>query len=217
MIKPYYADDFVTIYQGDCRAILPELGKVDIVATDPPYGMGYESNWTTDHQKKGAIEGDDFYDCEMIAVMKSMARSALYAFGRWDNLTEGMPKPKSVIVWDKGGHSMGDLKHEYGRRWEMCCFWPGPNHSWGSTRPVDVISTKRVSPDALIHPTEKPVGLMTKILSHSSGSTVLDPYCGSGSTLRAAKDLGLSSIGIEIEERFCEIAAKRASQECFNF
>ena len=215
--KPYYQDNFVTLYHGDSRELLPAFLKFDIVATDPPYGMQYQSRYRRKEDRKKAIAGDSFYDFEMLAVLKSLARSALYVFGRWDNLLKGFPSPKSVLVWDKGNHSMGDLEHEYGRRWEMCAFWPGEKHAWRGNRPVDVLSIARVNGNALEHPTEKPVALMGQLLSHSDGKTVLDPYAGGGSTLVAAKQLGLKATGVEIEEEYCELMLRRLQQEYFPF
>ena len=108
---------------------------------------------------------------------------------------------------------MGDLNHEYGRRWEACAFYPGPSHRWASGRPADVIRVPRVPPAAMLfHPTEKPVDVMQWLIGHHHGH-VLDPFMGSGPTLVAAKNLGRKAVGIEIEERWCEIAANRLRQE----
>lgn len=126
------------------------------------------------------------------------------------------PLPKSFIAWDKGNHSMGDLEHEFGRRWEGCAFYPGPYHKF-KKRPADLIIANRVNPISLKHPNEKPIHALTPLIDCHVGETVLDPFMGSGTTLRAAKDLGRKAIGIEIEEKYCEIASKRLSQEVFDF
>lgn len=213
--KPYYHDERagITIYCGDNRDILPHLQKVDLVLTDPPYGIDYQSSWRIDWQRKEKIEGDKSFPMWIFEELRP--RIALLVWCRWDQLFE-IPKPKSFIAWDKGNHSMGDLKHEFGRRWEGCAFYPGPEHEF-KRRPADLIIASRVNPISLLHPNEKPVNALTPLIDCHVGDSILDPFCGSGTTLVAAKDLGRKAIGIEIEERYCEIAARRLQQEVFNF
>jgi site-specific DNA-methyltransferase (adenine-specific) len=207
-MNPYYDHAGMTIYHGDCREVLPDLEPVDLVLTDPPYGMNYVSAWRKQHLRLGGIAGDDNFPMWLFDIEYNVA---MFVFCRWDNLFE-IPKPKSFIVWDKGSHSMGDLNHEYGRQWEGCAFYPGPNHRF-IKRPVDVIRVARINPSLLMHPTEKPVRVITPLIECHDATTVLDPFMGSGTTLRAAKDLGRKAIGIEIEEKYCEIAARRLAQE----
>lgn len=213
--KPYYHDERggITIYNGDCRAILTQLDQADMVLTDPPYGIDYQSAWRTDWQRKEKIHGDKEFPMWIFEVLKPVV--AFFVFCRWDQMRD-LPKPKSFIAWDKGNHSMGDLSHEFGRRWEGIAFYPGPNHEF-KRRPPDMLFHKRVGPESLIHPNKKPVSLLVELIDCHLGGTILDPFMGSGTTLRAAKDLGRKAIGIEIEERYCEIAAKRLGQEVFNF
>ena len=206
-MKPYYQDSAVTIYHGDCREILPTLPKVDLVLTDPPYGMNFVSNFR--NVKHKPIAGDGQLDVVLIDECIKKAMRAAYVFCRWDNLKD-MPRPKSVLAWVKNNWSMGDLKHEHGRQWEACCFYANEGHEF-ITRIPDVIHADRTGNHQ--HPTEKPVSLMGRLIAANVGQTVLDPFMGSGTTLRAAKDLGRKAIGIEIEEKYCEIAAKRMAQE----
>jgi len=121
-----------------------------------------------------------------------------------------MPLPKSVLVWVKNNWSMGDLLHEHGRQWEAICFYPKENHKFIKRIP-DVINATRTG--NFDHPTEKPSGLLRILIEANEGEVILDPYMGSGTTLRAAKDLGRKAIGIEIEEKYCEIAVQRLRQE----
>lgn len=213
-MKPYYEDSFCKIFNCDCREILSNLEPVDLVLTDPPYGINYQSSWKTDKTKwKQKIYGDTQFPLWIFDLFKP--RNSMYIFCRWDNLFE-LPPPKSFIVWDKCVHSMGDLNGEWGRQWEGCAFYPKEGHKF-KYRPRDIIRSPRVSPESLLHPNEKPVTLLYSLINPNEGDIILDPFMGSGSTLRAAKDLGRKSIGIEIEERYCEISAKRLIQEVFKF
>jgi len=207
--KPYYERDGIVIYHGDCRDILPTLGPVDLVLTDPPYGIDYQSARRIERQRKAKIQGDDEFPVWIFDELRPAL--AMLVWCRWDILPQ-LPLPKSLIVWDKGNHSMGDLQHEYGRQWEGCAFYPGPLHAFVS-RPVDIIRWPRIPPDQMVHPNEKPVEVMRQLLVAYPNGLVLDPFMGSGTTLRAAKDLGRRCIGIEIEEKYCEIAVKRLAQE----
>lgn len=213
-MKPYYEHQGITIYHGDCRDVLPAIQSVELIVTDPPYGIDYQSCWKTDKSRRmGKIVGDDDFPLWLFDIAKP--KNSLYVWCRWDTLPI-LPKPKSFIVWDKGVHSMGDLDGEWGRQWEACAFYPFEGHKF-KFRPHDVIRSMRVTPNYLMHPNEKPVTAIIGIIDPNEGETVLDPFMGSGTTLRAAKDLGRKAIGIEIEEKYCEIAAKRLSQEVFNF
>ena len=109
---------------------------------------------------------------------------------------------------------MGDLKHEHGRQWEALCFYPKELHEFKKRIPDVIFADKTGN---FLHPTEKPVSLISQIIQANVGDTILDPFLGSGSTLRAAKDLLRKGIGIEIEEKYAEIAAKRMEQEVFDF
>jgi site-specific DNA-methyltransferase (adenine-specific) len=210
-VKPYYEKNGIVIFHGDCREVLPTLPCVDIVLTDPPYGMSFRSNFR--HEKHDAIHGDDALPVDVIRSLIQKAGRAAYFFCRWDNLAL-MPPPRSVLAWVKNNWSMGDLFHEHGRQWEACCFYDRPGHEFIKRIP-DVIIEPRTGND--LHPTQKPVPLMGAIIGANVGDTVLDPFMGSGSTLVAAKDRGRRAIGIEIDERYCEIAATRLAQDVLDF
>ena len=109
------------LYRGDCLEVLKILPSVDITLTDPPYGMNFQSNYRTVKHKK--IKGDHRLPLETIYLSLTLATSAGYVFCRWDNIAQ-MPPPASVLAWVKNNWSMGDLKHEHGRQWEACCFYP---------------------------------------------------------------------------------------------
>lgn len=205
--EPYYQDDYVTIYNADCREILPELDKVDLTLTDPPYGMSFQSNHRKEKHLK--IAGDAYLPLDLINVSISKANNAAYIFCRWDNLYD-LPKPRSVIAWVKNNWSMGDLKHEHGRQWEACCFYCMDGHKFIKRIP-DVIKRPRTGNN--LHPTEKPVDLITEIIACNIGGTILDPFAGSCTTAVAAKQLGRKCICIELEEKYCTIGVKRLQQE----
>jgi site-specific DNA-methyltransferase (adenine-specific) len=205
-MTPYYEKNGIAIYHGDCESALGDIDCVDLIVADPPYGMQFQSNHRVTKHKK--IAGDDQLPIGVINQLIAKAESAAYVFCRWDNLRE-MPKPKSVLAWVKNNWSMGDLNHEHGRQWEACCFYPSQGHEFVKRIP-DVIHATRTGNK--LHPTQKPVSLIEKIIAANRGEVVLDPYMGSGTTLVAARNCGRKAIGIEMEEEYCEIAANRLSQ-----
>ena len=178
----------------------------DILITDPPYGINYQSSWRKNSHIP--IYGDDEYPVSYLTDCIKKANRASYIFGNYGTL-HLMPKPKSVICWVKEQHGMGDLKHSHAQRHEIIKFYAGLHHKF-IKRPTDVAFFDRTNNN--LHPTQKPVSLIEWIISHNTGHIIFDPYSGSGSTLVAAKKMGRKAIGIEIEEKYCEIAAKRLEQ-----
>lgn len=209
MVTPFYQDDLVTIYNGDCRDIIDSLAPFEIVLTDPPYGMEYHSWYYKYGNPHSKLVGDAAYPVDVVSKLLQ-ARRCLYLFCRWDNIPD-LPRAKSCIVWAKNNWSAGDLEHSYGRMWEACLFYPGLEHQF-TKRPADVIYCDRVSPAKLSHPTEKPTNLLAQLISVNVGGSVFDPFMGCGSTLVAAKRLGRKAIGIESDRGYCEIAVDRLSQ-----
>lgn len=194
-----------TLYLGDCREILPTLGKVDAVVTDPPFGMSFQSNHRL--QKHTKIIDDDSDDLLVWACGIDVNHSR-YVFCRWDNL-QAIPKPKSLVTWVKNNWSMGDLEHEHGRQTEVCAFYKGVDHFFPNGRPSDVIHAARTGNE--FHPTEKPVHLMQAICGWTQG-VILDPFMGSGTTGVACVNLGRKFIGIEREPKYFDIACKRIAE-----
>jgi len=136
-------------------------------------------------------------------------------FARWTLLLDEVIGFKHAVVWDKGGLGMGI---HFRRNYEFVLVAQNgaPAHAWngGNTTP-NVWRIPKIIPQAHQHPTEKPVELMARCIAlfTNEGDLVVDPFMGTGATLRAAKDLGRRAIGIEIEEKYCEIACRRLSQE----
>ena len=225
--RVYYEDEFATLWCGDCRDVLPTIGResVDLLATDPPYGVGYRSNFSDNHS---AIAGDDgSIDIDAaVALAASKLRDGrhLYVFGVDGERLATLPSiaPTVSLVWDKGGPGMGDLSVLYGPSTEPIAF--------GVYRPSEADRnagrgrlTARLRRGSVLrcpidrgmaareHPTQKPVALMRTIIESSSlvGDLVLDPFAGAGATLVAAVVSGRRVIGIELEEKYCERAARR--------
>ena len=191
-----------TLYLGDCRDILPTLGKVDAVVTDPPYGMSFRSN----HRKiKHDVIANDLEEWPLTLATSLEAQHSKYIFCRWDDLRR-VDRPKSLVTWVKNNWSMGDLDHEHARQTEVALFYPGEGHYFPNGRPADVIEAPRTGNN--FHPTEKPVSLMMAILKWTDG-LALDPFMGSGTTGVACAKLGRHFIGIEIDEEYFNIACDR--------
>lgn len=226
-MTPYYADEAVTIYHGDARTLLPTLSRdsIDLIVTDPPYGIRYESNRGHDH---GVITGDD--GALDVAATLSIACKALrrgrhaYIFGEI-NLSTTPLAAQVELIWDKGIVGMGDLTMPWSTSHEPITFAvyepSAANRAKGygrlsaRIRKGSVIRSMRTNGAATTrHPTEKPVDILRQLIESSScmGEMVLDPFMGVGSTLVAAVLEGRKAIGIEIEERYCEIAAARLAQ-----
>ncbi len=241
MTKPYYQDEWVTIYHGDCREILPELPKVDLVLTDPPYSSGTRqaTNRTAGNipkrgerwnPKRAGIIWDTsfssfglsvFMNWFYRAIKNNMKEGAhIYTFIDWRQyplLTMSIEGAglfiNNLLVWDKGVYALGG---NYRSQHELIIY-----ASNGIAKPLNrhdlgnVLYGKRVSSGE--HPTEKPTSLIKQVIDIATAvnDIILDPSVGGGSTLVACKDLNRHCIGIEIEEKYCEIAAKRCSQGVF--
>lgn len=208
-MKPYYQDDYCTIYHGDCREILPTLEPVDLVLTDPPYGIGLDYGSFIDTPANVAA-----LVSEVIPLCISMSvRTALTCATRQIAF---YPPPTWILAWiNKAG--------AYSNPWGFTCWQPilvygkDPFLQRGLGGRHDIIDWSEPA-EKNGHPCPKPLRFWKKlILRCSFDGVILDPLMGSGTTLRAAKDLGRKAIGIELDEKYCEIAAKRLSQEVFNF
>ena len=190
---------------GDCLEVMPGLGKVDAVVTDPPYGINFCSNHRTDKHKP--IANDAGVELLQWACELKFLHSA-YIWMRWDNLKD-VSAPRSLITWVKNNHSMGDLEHEHGRKTEVCAFYRGADHFFPSGRPTDVVMGSRTGNN--YHPTEKPVDLMPNVIEWTSGC-VVDPFMGSGTTLVACAKIGRKGIGIELDPDYFQIACDRVQK-----
>ena len=215
-MEPYYEHNGITIYHGDCREILPGI-EADVVVTDPPYGIGYKSG-KTGHCGGTALPGivGDEDTSLRDAVLCAWAPRPALVFGTWKR-----PRPKGtrhVLVWEKGDHlGMGDLSIPWRPNIEEIYILGSGFEGHRGTSVLRVRGAVTWSSRGRVHPHEKPHELLSILIGKCPPGTILDPFMGSGTTLRAAKDLGRKAIGIEIEERYCEIAAKRLAQEVLDF
>lgn len=215
-MEPYYSDDLVRLYHGDCREVLPALdleGELAMVV-DPPYGVAYESNHPRLPGNARSIANDKDTAVRDDLLAWWAARGPALVFGSWKR-----PRPETtrgVLVWDKGGAlGSGDLSLPWKFDHEEVYVIGGPfagRRDCGS-----VLRHPPVQAVGRAHPNEKPVGLMSMLLAKLPHVPVVDPCCGVGPVLEAAKARGRQVIGVELDERYCETAARRLSQGALDF
>lgn len=204
-MRPYYQKDGITLYCGDCLDILPHL-KADVVVTDPPYNARKNYGKKTD-ERQGWAEWCEWFDIRLEACLVSapdvlcfMSQTAWKNYARFG---------KHVILWTMVWHkplALSVCAYPFLPHWEPIVFWGKSRKRHGAYWGGDVVSinvTKNRD-----HPTEKPLALMHNLVSRFQG-VVLDPFAGSGTTLEAARSLRREAIGIEIEEKWCELIVSR--------
>jgi site-specific DNA-methyltransferase (adenine-specific) len=214
-MKPYYDDGTCTIYHDDCRDVLPLIdpASVALLLADPPYGIGLDTRYQSRGRWNGGpkwnrsidhapVHGDDapFDPAPLLRFRRLVLWGANHYASR-------LPDSGSWLVWDRqsGGSDTTDAELAWTNLGGTVRTY---RHLWNGVCRASEIGSH-------LHPTQKPVALMAWIVARwtAPGDLIVDPYMGSGPVLRAAKDLGRRAIGIEIEERYCEIAARRLGQE----
>ena len=206
-MDPYYSDDAVTIYHGDCRDILLTL-TFDVVVTDPPYGIGYQQKIETGRDW-GTISGDGS-DALARWVIEAVHPTPMLVFGA-NHFPSALPEPGRWVCWDKRVVEAADRM--LGSPFELA-WMNGPDKAGFMYRIQHGGGVNADGHGRRVHPTQKPVTLMNRIIEdHFPTGVIADPFMGAGSTLRAAKDLGRRAVGIEIEERYCAAAVARLAQE----
>lgn len=224
-MTPYYDDGQVQLFHGDCRDILPRLDVlVDLLLTDPPYGVGYSTGY---RQRVARSSTRLTYDLATSPLLNDTAAAvapllndtaAIYWFSAPERLDTVMPIVRSlgeivnVLAWDKGNCTAGDLDTTYGQQWEALLYARRCRVPLIGGRDRDVLRFSRGSAQDYLHPTQKPIPLLRYLIGRHPSGLILDPFAGSGTTLRAAKDMGRRAIGIEINEKFCAITADRLAQ-----
>jgi site-specific DNA-methyltransferase (adenine-specific) len=250
---PYYTDERVTLYLGDCEKILPTISGVDLVVTSPPYNLGVTTGGGFGHYKHGQKRGgqgkwggtdldginyadhtDDMPYPEYQAWQRRILtacwqtlsdRGAIYynhkprvqASNLWLPLDLNPDLPlRQIVIWTRNG-GMNFAPTHYVPTHEWICVFAKPAwrlKSKGASGVGDVWHIPAESGNP--HPAPFPVGIPARAIETTAPSLVLDPFSGSGTTLRAAKDAGVRAIGIEKSERYCEQAAKRLAQDCLD-
>lgn len=211
-MKPTIETDRYALYHADCRDVLPTLAKFGAVITDPPFGIDYSTGHGSSEWGDGAIEGDE--DTGVRDAMLSMIGEApALVFGSWRR-----PHPKgtrATLVWDTlGALGMGDLRLPWKPAHQEIYVLGDPDGFCGA-RGSDVIQhppVQSMASNGRVHPFEKPVGLLQILIRSVSSSLILDPFMGSGTTGVAAMKMGRKFIGIEIDEKYFKIAARRIEE-----
>jgi site-specific DNA-methyltransferase (adenine-specific) len=211
-LKPYYEDEFTTIYHGDCLEITEWL-EADVMITDPPYGTqfskdnpkgGYGRRQNAGLGPEGFVIANDDSTAIRDKVLGLWGERPRAVFG-----SPRLPDPPGAwadrLVWDKKrpGMNGGPWRYQHETIFVSAGFIRVSN---------DSVSILRFYPSQQSHIHEKPVDLMRSLIAKAPPGVIADPFMGSGSTLVAAKALGRRAIGIEIEEKYCEIAAERLQQ-----
>ena len=216
MTEPYYSDDLVTLYHGDCREVTEWLAA-DVLVTDPPYGIGWrrgENKARSSRPAKGIANDGDTAARDAALAMWGDRPALVFA-------APLLPPPdgaRHALVWRKPEDAgVVGSSLPWRRDVEMVYAlgtWP---------RSTGTASSVLTGPRGLraysdgSHPHMKPTGLMSNLLAACPPGIAADPFAGSGATLVAAKHLGRRAIGVELEERYCEIAAKRLAQGVLDF
>lgn len=203
--EPYHSDSAVTIYHGDCRQLVPLMGRFDLLLTDPPYGIGEHGGKARTRGKSTANHQCMGWDNErperwVFDLLLSKSDRQMIFGGNY--FADTLPASRCWLYWRKlmgGDFADGELV-------------------WTSLDAVVREFTKPNKGGSNEHPTQKPVEVIQWCIQLAGDvETILDPFAGSGTTGVAAKNLGKKAVLIEREEAYCEIAARRLSQEVFNF
>lgn len=208
-----------TIIHADSLTVLRQMEpeSVDAVITDPPYGINYVSQ--TGAKVKNDTAPFIWFLYDAFRVLKP--GGSIICFTRWDvqqTFIDAMKiagfKVKSEVIWDKVLHGMGDTAAAFAPSHENIIFAIKGKYSFPGHRPRDLVTYQKLASSQMIHPTEKPVGLLTNLISSVTkpGDLIVDPFAGSGSTCVAAKKTGRRFIGIELDDEHFEKASRRIEE-----
>jgi len=218
-MKPYFQTDLVTLYHGDCLEVTEWL-KADVLVTDPPYGVAWKGydNFYTDARRTWVqgIASDNSIEVRDKAIESWGSKPAII-FGSWKQ-----PRPvgtRQRLIWHKKGQAPGLAKGDFlSQDEEIYILGKGFLQTSPPMRTVIATSENRAVESGKIgHPTPKPIGLMETLIGRCPDGVIADPFAGSGATLIAARNLGREVVGVEMEEKYCELIANRLSQHAFDF
>ena len=213
----------IKLMKGDCLELIQQIPEksIDLILTDPPYGIDYQSNRIKDKTKrKGKILNDKEPFISFITQLKRIIKDtgSIMIFTRWDvqqitidELKNNNFSVKNVLIWDKMIHGMGDLKRSFGNRYESIIFCAEKDFRFPEKRPQDIIQERKVMPKDLQHPNEKPIKLLETLIKYTTKEedTILDLFMGSGTTGIAAKNTNRNFIGFELDEKYYNLALSR--------
>lgn len=220
MIKPYYEEENITIYNDDCLEVMKDIPdkSIDLVLTDPPYGIGENNDHNLSRGKLAKCKDYGFYDWDKTKIsqdyfieIKRISKNQIIFGGNYYGSILG--DTNCYVVWDKdnGNNDFADCELAWTSFSSAVRKF---KYRWNG-----MLQGNMKNKETRQHPTQKPLPLMNWILNEYSntGDLIIDPFLGSGTTARACKDLGRKCIGIEISQKYCDIAVKRLGQEVFNF
>ena len=213
MSRVEHLSDDIVLHLADCRDVLPGIGKVDLVLSDPPFGIDYQSGHRTDALWEGSVIRNDTSVDARDAALLILAGTPMLIFGSWK-----AAKPagvRAVLTWDKGpALGMGALDLPWKPSSEEIYVI---GHGWVGTRDEGAVlycpPVQSMAKNGRVHPNEKPVALLLRLLAKSPHGRVCDPFMGSGSTGVACVQTGRAFVGVEIEPRYFDIACRRISDE----
>jgi DNA modification methylase len=221
-MNPYYQDDYVTLFHGDCLEVT-EWTTADVLVTDPPYGIAHATRKTyggVRNHRGGTAEANVIANDQDTKardeVLRLWGAKPFIMFGAWKIQR---PEPiDALLVWHKAGMPPGPTNAAFMTQHEEI-YVHGPGFRKSAPPLRSVITTKEHRPTAVMdagHPTPKPIGLMETLIDRCIQGVIAEPFAGSGATLIAARNLGKKAIGVELEERYCEQIATRLSQQAFD-
>ena len=221
-MKPYYQDDLVTLYHGDCLEVSEWL-SADVLVTDPPYGVAHATRKTyggVSNAQGGIAQANvianDRDTNARDEVIDLWGSKPFIMFGAWK---VQRPDPiDSLLIWHKAGMPPGPANAAFMTQHEEI-YVRGSGFRKSAPPLRSVITTNEHRPTAVMavgHPTPKPIGLMETLIDRCIQGVIADPFAGAGATLIASRNLGKTAIGVELEEKYCELIAKRLSQQAFD-
>lgn len=245
-VTPYYDEDGITIYHGDCLDVfMDDIGTFDIAVTSPPYNMGlvpggngrgmyrpgannkggrFRDGYDGGHDDAMPQDEYDAWQRDLLDMLWHSTRLGVFynhrprvEHGRLRTPLAGDyghdPILRQIIIWDRGTGIDVNLR-AFCTRQEWIMLFAHPEFSLVDHSASGMGDVWRIGPETAVkdHPAPFPVGLPARCIAATGASSVVDPFMGSGSTLRAAKDAGIRAVGIELSERYCELAVSRLAQ-----